>query len=264
MSELNTRGNDPLQHNLAGPLDTLLHAADTGLGRVVEKSWLLSQRVCDAQGRFEVLPDGHFGVGIALSNSGCQLVVGGPITKRIRPHVGKAEIYWLRFRPGVLPRLADVSPRDLIDAPGIALDCVKHVEIEALKEQVVKATSTRARLETLGRFFGYLGDVRACQDHRCRQILAMVDRLDGRINVLGLSREFGLSARTIQRTLMDQVGLSPKQLILNVRLQRTLAKLGSAASGTCHADLATECGYADQSHMIHDFKRLAGRSPGSF
>lgn len=253
-----------MRQDVAGPLDTLLHAPDAGLGRVVEKSWLLSPRVCDAQGRFEVLPDGHFGVGVALSSSGCQLVVGGPITERIRPHVGKTEIYWLRFRPGVLPRLADVSPRDLIDAPGIVLDRVKHVEIEALKEQLARATGARARLETLGRFFDHLGDARACQDHRCRQILAMVDRLDGRINVLGLSGEFGLSARTIQRTLLDQVGLTPKQLIMNVRLQRTLARLRLTKPGRSLAHLAIECGYADQSHMIHDFQRLAGRPPGSF
>jgi AraC-like DNA-binding protein len=234
------------------------------MGRVVEKSWLLSRRVCDAEGRFEVMPDSHFGLGFVLSESACKVVAGGPITTRIQPHIGATQIYWLRFRPGLLPRIADVRPSDLVNAPGILLDRLRHVDIDELGEQLLKTSCVRTRLETLGHFFGSLGDTDLCQDHRCRRILEMVDRLDGGINVHGLAQEFGLSSRTIQRLLLEQVGLTPKQLILNVRLQRTLAKLKDRVRTSSQAQLASECGYVDQSHMIKDVKQRTGCLPSDF
>ena len=37
-----------------------------------------------------------------------------------------------------------------------------------------------------------------------------------------------------------------------------------AGTVTTWSDLALSLGYADQSHFINDFRRLVGRSPGSY
>ena len=44
------------------------------------------------------------------------------------------------------------------------------------------------------------------------------------------------------------------------RFQRALA-LASETAAPDWADLAAECGYFDQSHMIHDFQEFSGLSP---
>ena len=241
--------------------DAILHPRDSALGRAVEKSWLLSRRVCDADGRFAVLPDAHFGVGVVLQANLCRILVGGPVTRAFRAHPGSG-IYWLRFRPGVLPRLADVRPAELVGEPGILVDRVRGVDLDELGERLAGTPSTRGRLDIIGASLGPILEAPWAQDRRCVRVLELVDALDGRISVRDLAQETGLGTRTLQRLLMAQVGLSPKRLLQNVRLQRTAERLRAHAAPP--AEIALESGYADQSHMIRDFRRLAGRLPSTF
>ena len=241
-----------------------LRIPEGGLGRIAERLWLQSRRSCDAEGRFEVLPDSHFGIGIVLAGGRCRLVAGGPVTERFFAYPHTWEAHWVRFRPGLLPRIADVAPADLIGVPGFRLDRLKGVSLDALEERLCSTPCPETRLRILERFMEPLGEVSLCQDSRCRRILEMVDSLDGRVTVQGISDEFGLSARTVQRLLASQVGLSPKQLIQNVRLQRTIARMKREAHRFTLAGLASECGYTDQSHMINDFRKRTGRTPASF
>ena len=53
---------------------------------------------------------------------------------------------------------------------------------------------------------------------------------------------------------MDAVALA-------VRAQYTAAKAGI---GVRWADIAHECGYADQSHLNRDFRELAGTTPTAY
>ncbi len=229
---------------------------------IVEKAWLLAPEDCDGEGRFEVFPDAHFGIGVVPSASGCRVVAGGPITERFLAHPGEDGILWLRFRPGFLPRIADVRPQDLVDAPGILLDRVPGVDLDQLGERLSEAMGTRRRLALVSAFLRPALERGLCQDVRCRRILAMADALDGATSVRGLAEEFGLSARTLERLLKDQVGLHPKQLLRHVRLQRTLARL--KAGVLRGADLARVCGYVDASHLTKEFHQLTGRPPGAF
>lgn len=229
---------------------------------IVEKAWLLAPEDCDGEGRFEVFPDSHFGIGVVPSATGCRVVAGGPITERFLAHPGEDGILWLRFRPGFLPRIADVRPQDLVDAPGILLDRVRGVDLDALGERLAETPDTRRRLALVGTFFHPALERGLCQDARCRRVLDMVDAVDGAASVRDLAQEFGLSARTLERILMEQVGLHPKQLLRHVRLQRALARLRTGSLRG--ADLAAACGYTDPSHMTKEFRLLTGRTPGAF
>jgi len=231
---------------------------------MIEKAWLLSWRVCDETGHFEVFPDAHFGVGVELAGGHCRLISGGPITRHLRVHIGDSEVHWLRFRPGKLPRIADVRPRDLVDKPRIVLDRIPGIDFDELGERLTTEGSVRERLKVLETVFREKGPAAFCQDRRCRRILEMIDAMDGCLRVEDLSREFGLSVRTIQRLLLEQVGLSPKQLMLNVRLQRTIERLKRRTRPHGLSECASTCGFADQSHMIKVFRKQTGRLPSVF
>lgn len=56
--------------------------------------------------------------------------------------------------------------------------------------------------------------------------------------------------------------VTPKRLALIARFQHALRMLERHDSPRRGADTAAACGYADQSHFIRDFRRLAGCSPG--
>jgi transcriptional regulator GlxA family with amidase domain len=70
----------------------------------------------------------------------------------------------------------------------------------------------------------------------------------------------GLSARRVQMIFRDDVGLSPKQLLRINRLHRALA-LAQSHHPPSWARIATEAGYFDQAHLLHDARAIAGATP---
>lgn len=73
----------------------------------------------------------------------------------------------------------------------------------------------------------------------------------------------GVSPRTAQRLTRRFVGLTPLALIHRRRLQHA-AHLLSTEPGTAVADIAAELGYADQSHLVRDFRKVLGFTPGGY
>jgi AraC-like DNA-binding protein len=76
-----------------------------------------------------------------------------------------------------------------------------------------------------------------------------------------LARSLGLHRRALERMFRREVGLSPKRLIRIHRVQAVLAHLEACSREPDWAALALSHGYSDQSHMIREFNRLAGRTP---
>ena len=78
-----------------------------------------------------------------------------------------------------------------------------------------------------------------------------------------VAREVGICQRRFTKVFAAQVGLTPKVFCRILRFQRarTLAeqieKLG-------WAQLASTCGYFDQSHLINDFQKFSGFSPTEY
>jgi AraC-like DNA-binding protein len=94
-------------------------------------------------------------------------------------------------------------------------------------------------------------------------IVRAVDRLLGAdlpIAVSDLAVELGLSPRHLHRRFLDEVGVSPKRL---ERLARFARAWRQAVMGppVTWADLAMANGYADQSHLVREFRTFGARPP---
>jgi transcriptional regulator GlxA family with amidase domain len=76
-----------------------------------------------------------------------------------------------------------------------------------------------------------------------------------------LAARAGLSERQLHRRCVGAFGYGAKTLDRVLRLQRFLA-LGRAAPRASLAELAVAAGYADQAHLGHDCRALAGATPG--
>ena len=68
-----------------------------------------------------------------------------------------------------------------------------------------------------------------------------------------------LSRRQYDRIFREHVGMNPKEYARVVRFQKVLWLM--QAGRRDYAGMAAECGYADQSHMIREFRRFSGHSP---
>jgi transcriptional regulator GlxA family with amidase domain len=85
----------------------------------------------------------------------------------------------------------------------------------------------------------------------------------GQINIDRLATLIGMSGRHLERRFKEQVGMSPKQLCRNLRFKNIFRHL-AAYPADSWVSTALACGYHDQAHMIHDFRRFTGTSPAAY
>jgi AraC-like DNA-binding protein len=80
------------------------------------------------------------------------------------------------------------------------------------------------------------------------------------MTVVDLAREFGVTPRHLHRRFVATVGAPPKRLERLARFARTWqqATLGPAATWT---ELAHANGYADQAHLIREFRAFGADPP---
>ena len=108
-------------------------------------------------------------------------------------------------------------------------------------------------------------------------IYKSVYRCKGQVSVEGLSRNFHLGNRTMERIFKENVGIPPKEFIKIVRFQEVLRRLrqmrspdvfnGELPDGAVGISeesllrIAFELGYYDHAHLTNEFKRYAGIRP---
>jgi AraC-like DNA-binding protein len=71
----------------------------------------------------------------------------------------------------------------------------------------------------------------------------------------------GNSARQIQRRIRSWTGHSLRELRLHARIEGLFARSRSAGQDVNLAEIAADAGYADQSHMGREVRRITGASP---
>ena len=97
-----------------------------------------------------------------------------------------------------------------------------------------------------------------------RRVHAAVDAIMCAHGIIGMddvARHAAVTRRHLERRFLDHVGISPKRLARIARFQRALRVLDEVESPRRGTETAADCGYADQSHFIRDFRELAGCSP---
>jgi AraC-like DNA-binding protein len=83
------------------------------------------------------------------------------------------------------------------------------------------------------------------------------------ISVSEVTSQLGLLPKTFVRRFRAGTGLSPKRFSRVRRLQRMLGSMIDPGSADW-CEVAAEHGYADQAHLIHDFRDLTGLTPTEY
>ncbi len=95
------------------------------------------------------------------------------------------------------------------------------------------------------------------------ELVALIDRDPQIRKVEDVARAMSLSVRTVQRLTRRYVGLPPLAMIRRRRLQDAAA-LVREDPGRSLAGLAADLGYADQAHLIREFREVVGFTPGTY
>ena len=90
-----------------------------------------------------------------------------------------------------------------------------------------------------------------------------VSALQSGVPLLQVASRAGLLPRTLQRRFSSQVGMSPKRFARVGRLQRVLRAVRRSTEPVWHV-LAADYSYADQAHLVHEFRELADITPSGY
>lgn len=86
-----------------------------------------------------------------------------------------------------------------------------------------------------------------------------MEQRHGYVSLDELARQTSVCMRQFRRLCVNETGLSPKLLARVLRF-RHASKRANSEIGE-HSRLAIECGYADQAHMIAEFRYFSGATP---
>ncbi len=91
---------------------------------------------------------------------------------------------------------------------------------------------------------------------------ALIDS-GGRIRIGALAERLDCSRKHLAHRFATEIGASPKTVARIIRFNGALAMARAHASPDW-ADIAQASGYADQAHLVREFRDLAGNSPAAF
>jgi AraC-like DNA-binding protein len=95
---------------------------------------------------------------------------------------------------------------------------------------------------------------------RAKEIL--VANSSGQILLADVARECGLSRQYFTKAFKATTGLAPHRWLQQHRIDRAKQFLSGASLPI--ADIAIQCGFADQSHLTRVFGRIVGTSPAQW
>jgi AraC-like DNA-binding protein len=174
---------------------------------------------------------------------------------------GVGRVVGARFRPGGARPWLDgpVSVFTDREAPAAELVALDDAALCAAVQSAPDAATAAALVDTA------LAPLAPAPDPTVDRVAGLVDAVyrDPSIRrAADLAACAGLGVRSLQRLCAEWVGVGPTWLVRCARLHEAA---GRAAGGpVAWAELATELGYADQSHLVRDFARVIGEPPARY
>ncbi|MEO3428289.1 helix-turn-helix domain-containing protein [Pelagibius sp. CAU 1746] len=188
-------------------------------------------------------------------------VVGGLRTSSYLRDVSRpAPCVGAMLRPGVAGFLVG-APAGAIAGGHVALEDLWHpVEVDRLRSRLAEAASLGARLDIFEAALAARLPSPAAVDPRIASALAGFAARRPVAQVVGA---LDVSHRHFTATFREAVGLAPKSYCRLLRFGEALDRLHRERD-IGWAALAAAAGYADQSHMVREFRGFAGLTPGDY
>ena len=104
------------------------------------------------------------------------------------------------------------------------------------------------------------GGLAPWQERRARDFLRANIKRD--VALKEVARECGLSVGYFSYAFRQTLGVSPHKWLIEQRVVLSKEKLRD--DGLALSDVATECGFSDQSHLTRVFRQKFGITPGAW
>lgn len=177
---------------------------------------------------------------------------------------GTLDMFSVTFQPEGAMMFFDLPLVELCDQT-IPLRYLDQEWVDRVENGLFEAVGFMAKRQVIEVALGQLlkKNQKALEGNRIQNSIQMISSSRGLVSINTLASKACLSRKQYERVFIANVGISPKRFLRIVRFQHALYQKEHHPSQT-FTELAYQCGYYDQSHLIHDFRALSGLSPGEY
>lgn len=169
------------------------------------------------------------------------------------------EVIGILFRPGVARMFFPVAAHELHNTD-IALSELHPGEADRLLNDVCSRTDEHFQFLVLERYLTRKLTNAAPIHPAVRFAVEQLSREGAVGSIRRIQLDTGLSHTRFIQLFRENVGLTPKLFCRVRRFQTLLDRIGKGRPVNW-AELAVDCGYFDQAHLIRDFRAFAGITP---
>ncbi len=239
-----------------------LHRPPPPLDAFVDVIWTC-EREPERWAQERLLPDGSVELVIDLLASPSTDVVAGPHSHFfLLDTTQRQRLVGVHFKPGgaypfLGPPLLELRNTE---AP---LDALWGPVARELREQIGEARTDDERCSIVSRVLLERGRERMSHHRAVEYALREFTHVPHACTIGDVSAATGLSQRRFIQLFAAEVGLTPKVFCRIRRFQRAIR--AAHHSGFVNwSELAVDCGYFDQAHLIHDFQAFSGLTPAAW
>ncbi|GGD75582.1 AraC family transcriptional regulator [Emticicia aquatilis] len=168
------------------------------------------------------------------------------------------------FQPSGINQLLGIAAHQLRDKI-IDIADIFGLNGLSLHEILLEQENLNAKLYTLNTFFRELAKQALLANHALIQAsLHFIIKTKGLTTIGDLVKHTGYTERHIERLFSEVIGLSPKKFGNIIKLHNFLKLLKSKSKETNITHFCYESGYADQSHLIKEFRKYTGITPTQY
>ena len=207
---------------------------------------------------------GLISITIPLNSAHPIVQCGGPLrqSKLVPIPAGSEKSFTCHFFPGKFTRILGI-PSYLIADKEVSLET--YINLGPLAEMIAEAPDFRARVSIMQKTVSLWAT--RTKERRAMQIsdsfISLAMENNGDIRISELEQQLGYSSRYLQKIILEQVGLTPKTALENIRFQNAL-RMMLAHPAYPLSLIAQQSGFYDQAHFTKVFKKMTSYTPAEF
>jgi AraC-like DNA-binding protein len=171
-------------------------------------------------------------------------------------------MFVIRFRVGAAARFLPLPVGELTGQV-LEADVVFGTTFNALREALLEGPTPAAKFQAAEAYLYPLLNHSKAEHPAIAWALARIQAAPATATVDEIVRRTGYSHKHLVNLFRQQVGLTPKELLRVLRFQHTVHSI-ETQPGLRWSQLAADCGFYDQAHLIQEFRAFSGFTPGEY
>jgi AraC-like DNA-binding protein len=212
-----------------------------------------------------VLPDGCSDIILGVPDIAGPVAVGTMRSATLFPLRNDVELFGIRFHPGAGLPVFGVPLGEITDqrVPLDALWPDGATRLADLAPETRVPEIDRLLTRRIHRWTHNAGD----DAQLTARAVALLRQSRGGATIRAVAAALGVGERRLERAFDRSVGIGPKMLERVLRMRRAVRRIGrlrDSGKPLAWTDVAFDAGYADQPHLIREFRALAGVTPRQY